>query len=158
MLKDIESRPTRIAELVPLLPSAEGHYDASGLGAGGVWFPSEHLVAREGFENKPIVWRIKWPQYIIDRLVTSDNPDGTMVVQQRRKFLHISGGCLEFINTSIDMSRDMIILRDHPIPLLMHYLVILKNHGKNYLHHSSPTYQVIQRPKCGILVPNLYLL
>ena len=62
LLSDIVNRSTRIAELVPLLPSAEGHHDASGLGAGGVWFPAEHLVPREGFENKPVVWRLKWPQ------------------------------------------------------------------------------------------------
>jgi hypothetical protein len=78
LLSDIASRPTSIAELVPLLPSAEGHHDASGLGAGGVWFPAEHLVPREGFDNKPVVWRLQWPQYIIDKLVTSKNPNGTI--------------------------------------------------------------------------------
>ena len=78
LLSDIVNRSTRIAELVPLLPSAEGHHDASGLGAGGVWFPAEHLVPREGFENKPVVWRLKWPQYIIDQLVTSKNLNGTI--------------------------------------------------------------------------------
>ena len=30
MLDNISSRPTRIAELVPLLSSAEGHHDVSG--------------------------------------------------------------------------------------------------------------------------------
>lgn len=43
ILKDISKRPTRIAELVPLLASAMGHHDASGTGAGGVWFPSTHI-------------------------------------------------------------------------------------------------------------------
>ena len=79
LLSDIFNRSTSIAELVPLLPSAEGHHDASGLGAGGVWFPAiVHLVPREGFENKPVVWRLKWPQYIIDQLVTSKNLNGTI--------------------------------------------------------------------------------
>ena len=78
LLSDIVNHPTSIAKLVPLLPSAEGHHDASGLGAGGVWFPADHLVPREGFENKPVVWRLKWPQYIIDKLVTSENPNGTI--------------------------------------------------------------------------------
>ena len=60
MLADIENRPTRIAELVPLLASAaERHHDVSGLGAGGVWFPADHLVPREGFEHQPVVWRLK---------------------------------------------------------------------------------------------------
>ncbi|EJK61126.1 hypothetical protein THAOC_18432, partial [Thalassiosira oceanica] len=46
LLNDIKRRPTRIAELVPLLAAAEGHHDASGTGAGGVWFPAKHLVPR----------------------------------------------------------------------------------------------------------------
>ena len=90
ILSDIENRPTRIAELVPLLASAEGHHDASGLGAGGVWFPAEHLTPRKGFDNNPVVWRIKWPQYIIDRLVTSTNPNGTI----SNSDLELAGGLL----------------------------------------------------------------
>ena len=43
MFKDIKSRPTRIAELVPLLASAMGYHDTSGEGAGGVWFPHKSL-------------------------------------------------------------------------------------------------------------------
>ena len=52
MLKNIQERPTRIAELVPLLSSAEGHHDASAAGAGGIWFPAPHLAPREGYELK----------------------------------------------------------------------------------------------------------
>merc|ERR1712095_224996 len=40
LLREISSRPTRIAELVPLLSSAEGHHDASRKGASGIWFPT----------------------------------------------------------------------------------------------------------------------
>jgi len=107
MLKDIESRRTRIAELVPLLPSAEGHHDASGHGAGGVWFPSEHLIAREGFDNQPIVWRLKWPQYIIDRLVTSDNPDGTI----SNSDLELAGGLLhlEALSQTFDIRERTVL-------------------------------------------------
>lgn len=36
ILDDISSRPPRIAELVPMLSSAEAHHDDSGTGAGGV--------------------------------------------------------------------------------------------------------------------------
>ena len=90
ILKDISSRPTRIAELVPLLSSAEGHHDASGMGAGGVWFPSPHLPARRGFDNRPILWRLKWPQDIIDSLVTDSNPNGTI----SNSDLELAGGLL----------------------------------------------------------------
>jgi len=43
ILKDLSARPTRIAEVVPLQLSAEGHHDASGKGAEGVWFPAPYL-------------------------------------------------------------------------------------------------------------------
>ena len=42
--ENVASRPTHIAELVPLALSAEGHHDASSVGDGGVWFPGTHLA------------------------------------------------------------------------------------------------------------------
>ena len=90
LLADIKSRPTRIAELVPLLASAEGHHDASGKGAGGVWFPAKHLVPRRGYKNTPVLWRLEWPQNIIDDLVTSSNPNGSI----SNSDLELAGGLL----------------------------------------------------------------
>ena len=90
LLDNIASRPTRIAELVPLLSSAEGHHDASGAGAGGIWFPAAHLAPREGFSQGPIIWRLPWPQHIVDRLVTADNPDGDI----SNSDLELAGGLL----------------------------------------------------------------
>lgn len=90
ILEDLKRRPTRIAELVPLLASAEGHHDASGRGAGGVWFPAKHLVPREGYKNEPVLWRLKWPQHIIDQLVTTENPNGTV----SNSDLELAGGLL----------------------------------------------------------------
>ena len=60
-----------------LLASVD-HHEASSLGVGGIWFPAEHLVQREGFENIPVTWKIECPQYIINRLVTLNNPTGTI--------------------------------------------------------------------------------
>eukprot|EP00804_Cyclotella_cryptica_P023819 CCRYP_011179-RB/>CCRYP_011179-RB protein AED:0.21 eAED:0.21 QI:0/0/0/1/0/0/2/0/291 len=48
MHDNIASRSNCIAELVPLDPVAEGHHDASGSGAGGIWFSSATLVSRSG--------------------------------------------------------------------------------------------------------------
>ena len=90
ILHDIKSRPTRIAELIPLLASAEGHHDASGAGAGGVWFPAKQLNPRVGYRNAPVLWRLKWPQYIIDELVTTENPTGTI----SNSDLELAGGLL----------------------------------------------------------------
>ena len=55
LLHDIQSRPSQIAELVPLLSSAEGHHDACGKGAGDVWFPSPHLAPKHGVSSEPLV-------------------------------------------------------------------------------------------------------
>ena len=75
----IATRPTRIAELVPLLPVAEGHHDASGAGAGCIWFPSSTITPREGYSaTTPIMWRFQWPQHITRPLVTDKNPRGTI--------------------------------------------------------------------------------
>ena len=91
MHNNIATRPTRIAELIPLLPAAEGHHDASGTGAGGVWFLGNHITPRTGYTNsKPLLWRYKWPQYIVDRLVTDKNPSGTI----SNSDLELAGGLL----------------------------------------------------------------
>jgi hypothetical protein len=89
--KHISTRPTRIAELVPLHPVAEGHHDASGTGAGGIWFPSTTITPRTGYvTTKPLAWRFQWPQHIVDRLVTETNPGGTITNSD----LELAGGLL----------------------------------------------------------------
>ena len=90
LFNDISSRPTRLAELIPLAAAAEGHHDASGRGAGGIWFPAPSLRPREGYKNQPIVWRLKWPEFIVNKLVSSDNPNGTI----SNSDLELAGGLL----------------------------------------------------------------
>ena len=91
LLNDIASRPTRIAELIPLLASGVGHHDASGEGAGGVWFLADHVTRRKGVSpHQPIVWRYEWPKSIKDELVTEDNPTGTI----SNSDLELAGGLL----------------------------------------------------------------
>ena len=41
LLDNVSKRPTWIAELIPLLPSALGPHDASKVGDGGVWVPTD---------------------------------------------------------------------------------------------------------------------
>ena len=91
MLQHISTRPTRIAELVPLPPVAEGHHDASGVGAGGVWFPSPAITPRTGYTNTaPLAWRFQWPQDITNKLITDANPHGTITNSD----LELAGGLL----------------------------------------------------------------
>ena len=90
--QDLASRPTRIAELIPLSPSAEGHHDAagsSGTGAGGAWLPGEDLEPREGWTaGVPVAWRYQWSDWVTRQLVTADNPDGAITNSD----LELAGG------------------------------------------------------------------
>ena len=63
------SRPTHLAEIIRLEPTHLEFCDASGLGAGGVWFNP----ARTG---QNLVWRYPWPPDIIASLVCLTNPQG----------------------------------------------------------------------------------
>ena len=54
MHNNIATRPTCIAEIIPLLPAEEGHHNAL---AGGVWFLGDNITPREGYvRGKPILW------------------------------------------------------------------------------------------------------
>ena len=70
LIRAAAKEPTHVRELVPGEPSCKGTMDAAGAwGAGGVWVPGTKGLA-------PVVWRVKWPKEVIDRVVTWDNPDG----------------------------------------------------------------------------------
>ena len=90
ILESLSTRPTRIAELVPLLPSALGYHDASGAGAGGVWFPAQGIVPRGLPSRPPLLWRHQWPPAIASRLITDKNPHGTISISD----LELAGGLL----------------------------------------------------------------
>ena len=91
ILDDLANRPTRIAELIPLLPSALGYHDASGTGCGGVWLPAPDLPQRhDGPPAQPLVWRYEWPLHIQRQLVTSTNPHGTISISD----LELAGGLI----------------------------------------------------------------
>ena len=111
LLRDINSWPTRMAEVVPLNPSAIGYHDASGIDARGVWFEGPALSPWHMINNKPsinpIVWRCKWPQHIKDALITETNPFGTLTNSD----LELAGGLLhlEAIANNFD-TRERTIL------------------------------------------------
>ena len=96
LARDVTSRPTRIAELVPLVPSVTGAHDASGKGAGGVIFAQPHIAARNEScqhltsptttanatpashqcEHHPVVYRMPFPDTVRPNIVSSANPNG----------------------------------------------------------------------------------
>jgi hypothetical protein len=91
MQENISTCPTWITEVVPLLPVAEGHHDASGLGAGGIWFPGPHLAPRSGFTStQPLVWQYRWQDFISSQLVMADNLHDSITSSD----LELAGGLL----------------------------------------------------------------
>ena len=90
LAEDMASCPTRLFELVPLTPTLNGYHDSSGRMCGGVVLPGPSAVPRflhnqpsAALPSKyklaahPIVWRVPYPQDIVDRLVTYKNPGVT---------------------------------------------------------------------------------
>jgi hypothetical protein len=71
LIADLAKRPTHISEIVPSDPHYIGHCDASGSGAGGVWFSSIHCMV-------PTVWRVQSPPDITAAVVSDSNPTGSL--------------------------------------------------------------------------------
>ena len=76
--RNIASRPTRLQELVPTLPTVTGDHDASGKGAGGILIPATHAIPRKPYRCKPVVWGCEWPEDITNSLVSFSNPSGSL--------------------------------------------------------------------------------
>jgi len=74
LAKDLSSRPTRIAELVPFDPKVVGACDAAGTGMGGVFFVPDVT----GDSTTPHLWRSAFPRHVQDDLVSFRNPSGTV--------------------------------------------------------------------------------
>ena len=71
LAKDLTSRPTRLAELIPdQTPSTNGACDAAGTGMGGVHFvPTSNKII-------PLLWRQPFPPWVRDRLSSFKNLNG----------------------------------------------------------------------------------
>jgi hypothetical protein len=68
---ELESRPTRWAEIVDSAPTFLGTVDASGLGMGGTWLSTNSLVA-------PLLWLVPFSLELQNSLVSSENLSGTI--------------------------------------------------------------------------------
>ena len=69
LIKEAAAEPMHVNKLVSGPVNYKGTLDASGEGAGDIWVLGEKDMA-------PIVWQVKWPQEIQDRLITFANPTG----------------------------------------------------------------------------------
>ncbi len=74
MLKQIAARPTHVLELVPGEPDYVGYVDACKSGVGGVWLSGKRKL------KNPVVWHMPWPKDIQDQLISEDNPNGTLTI------------------------------------------------------------------------------
>ena len=79
----LHTRPTRLAELIPLQPTVHGAHDAAKAGAGGVLLPMPHATPRRLLHwhltspsptPPPVVWRYPFPREIQHQLATSNRP------------------------------------------------------------------------------------
>ena len=73
LLRHMNTRPTHCRQLVPGAPGYIGYCDACRTGAGGVWISGKNHLP-------PTVWRVEWPKDIQASLVTRENKDGTVTV------------------------------------------------------------------------------
>jgi hypothetical protein len=71
LINDLAKRPTHISEIVPSDPHYIGHCDASGSGAGGVWFSGTRCMI-------PTVWRVQFPPDITAAVVSDSDPTGSL--------------------------------------------------------------------------------
>ena len=74
----LDTRPTRIYELVPTSPHIIGTTDASGVGMGGTFFIPTPWSTPLNPDYYPFVWRATFPDTIQQRLITLDNPNGSI--------------------------------------------------------------------------------
>ena len=71
LAQDVSSRPTRIAEIIPTMPTVIGACDAAGPGMGGVFFATD-----AGGKDRAFLWRHRFPRKVTNAVVLFDNPTG----------------------------------------------------------------------------------
>ena len=65
--------PTDVQQLIMLPPTYISYTDACKLGAGKVWCSGTQTL-------KPFLWQVEWPQDIQSELVTHENLNGSITI------------------------------------------------------------------------------
>ena len=81
IFKVLGKHPIQCCQLVPGQPAYIGHCDACKYGVGGIWMSGTKTL-------RPIVWRLKWPQDIVDRVA-----EGTITIND----LEMAGLLLHYL-------------------------------------------------------------
>ena len=115
-------RPTRMYELVPLLPTVDGYHDVSGYMCGGVVLPGPTATPRTLPPQRigarpspnptgahPIVWRMPFLKDIVESLVSWTNPQGTV----NNSELELAGGVVhsDCVAQSFDVKERTTLVR-----------------------------------------------
>ncbi len=74
LVDSLYKRPTRLQELVPTAPTDINACDACQQGMGGVWFDTLDPTTAS------IVWRERFPSFVVHIFVTPDNPKETVCI------------------------------------------------------------------------------
>ena len=101
LAEDVAQQPTRMYARVPLRPTVDGYYDASGYMCGGVVLPGSTATPQKSPPQPsaarpspnptgahPIVWCTPFPKDIVESLVSWTNPQGTV----NNSELELAGG------------------------------------------------------------------
>ncbi len=86
LLNNISRHPVPIAHLIPHAPHFYAATDASKDGMGGVSFST--ILTDDA---PPMAWRYKWPESIPKRLVSADNPQGNITINELELTAMITG-------------------------------------------------------------------
>ncbi len=78
--------PVPITHLIPQAPHYYSAVDASSYGMGGFWVPTTLAT-----HHQPIAWRFQWDPQVRNRLITSDNPHGTLTNSELELAALVSG-------------------------------------------------------------------
>ena len=86
LIKHMTKEPTSVRQLITLPPTYISYTDACKLGAGGVWCSGTTTL-------KPFLWQVEWPAEIQTALVTTENPTGSITIND----LELAGALLGFL-------------------------------------------------------------
>ena len=86
IVRFMRENPTSVFQIVLEYPSYIGYSDACKLGAGGIWCSGTEAL-------HPFLWQVGWPEDIQRQLVTDDNKNGSITIND----LELAGAVLNWL-------------------------------------------------------------
>ena len=96
MIQYLIKHPTSVLQLIVEFPHYLGYSDSCGIGTGGVWTSGlSHL--------SPILWQLEWPDDIKSQLITFNNMNGTLTMND----LELAGAILNWLVLECQKNIDL---------------------------------------------------